>query len=143
MGAPPFAGWWSRVGGYLIDFIILAVIAVIIAGIVAAVAGGDAFRVVWYVVWIVLDIAYPALTMGRSGEHNGQTLGHQALGIRVIKQDGSPVSAGFGIVRQFLVLGLLMGICFIVQIVNLLWPLWDERNQALHDKVVSTFVVRA
>jgi uncharacterized RDD family membrane protein YckC len=22
-----------------------------------------------------------------------------------------------------------------------LWPLWDERNQALHDKVANTFVI--
>ena len=24
-----------------------------------------------------------------------------------------------------------------------LWPLWDDRNQGLHDKVVGTFVVKA
>ena len=81
--------------------------------------------------------------MGRSGQNNGQTIGHQTLGIRVVKQDGSQFTAGNAIVRQFLVLGILMGICGLVQLVNLLWPLWDERNQALHDKVVNTFVVRA
>jgi uncharacterized RDD family membrane protein YckC len=140
---PPLSGWWPRVGGYLIDVILLAIVAGVIAGIVAAAAGGKAFQPVWYVLWLVMDIAYPALTMGRSGEHNGQTLGHQALGIRVIKIDGTPFTAGTAIVRQFLVLGLLMGICFIVQIVNLLWPLWDEKNQALHDKIVNTLVVRA
>ncbi len=36
-----------------------------------------------------------------------------------------------------------MGICGLVQLVNVLFPLWDERNQALHDKICNTFVVRA
>src|SRR3954452_14346827 len=78
-GAPPFAGWWSRVGGYLIDAIILALCAGIPAGIIAAVAGGKALEPVWIILAIIFQIAYPALTMGRSGENNGQTLGHQAL----------------------------------------------------------------
>src|SRR3954454_22016176 len=103
MGAPPLSGWWRRVGGYIIDLILLAVIAAVVAGIVAAVAGSKSFQPVWSLVWILLDIAYPALTMGRSGPNNGQTLGMQALDIRVIKIDGQPISAGFAIVRQFLV----------------------------------------
>jgi uncharacterized RDD family membrane protein YckC len=143
MGAPPLSGWWARVGAYLLDLILLAVIAAIVAGIVAAVAGGKSFQPVWSIVWILLDIAYPAFTMGRSGANNGQTLGMQALGIRVIKIDGQPMSAGAAIVRQFLVFGILMGICPIVQLLNVLWPLWDEKNQALHDKVCNTLVARA
>jgi len=127
----------------LIDGIILAVVAGIPAGIIAAIAGGKAFEPVWIILAIIFQIAYPGLTMGRKGEHNGQTLGHQTVGVRVIKMDGSAFTAGNGIVRQFLVLGILMGICGLVQIVNLLWPLWDEKNQALHDKVVNTLVVMA
>jgi uncharacterized RDD family membrane protein YckC len=142
-GAPPLSGWWRRVAGYLLDGIILAVVAIIPAAIIAAIAGGKAFEPVWIVLAIIFQIAYPALTMGRTGQNNGQTLGHQALGIRVIRIDGAPMTAGGAIVRQFLVLGILMGICGLVQLVNLLWPLWDEKNQALHDKVVITLVVLA
>jgi uncharacterized RDD family membrane protein YckC len=143
MSAPPLAGWWSRVGAYLLDAIILIVVAGIPAGIIAAIVGGNAFEPIWIVLAIIFQIAYPAMTMGREGRNNGQTLGHQALGIRVIKIDGSAMTAGSAIVRQFLVLGLLMGICGLVQLVNLLWPLWDEKNQALHDKIVNTLVVQA
>jgi uncharacterized RDD family membrane protein YckC len=28
-------------------------------------------------------------------------------------------------------------------LLDLLWPLWDERNQTLHDKIVKSYVVRA
>ena len=45
--------------------------------------------------------------------------------------------------RQVLVINLLMGLCFIVTILDYLWPLWDDRNQALHDKIVNTLVIQA
>jgi uncharacterized RDD family membrane protein YckC len=143
MGAPPFAGWWSRVGAYLIDAVILLVVAGIPAGIIAAIAGGKAFEPVWVLLAVAFGIAYPAFTMGRPAERNGQTLGMQALGIRVVRIDGQKFSAGNAIVRQFLVFQILMGICALVQLVNVLFPLWDEKNQALHDKVCNTLVVQA
>ena len=37
-------------------------------------------------------------------------------------------------------LGFLGGI---FSLLNVLWPLWDDKNQALHDKVAKTNVVRA
>jgi len=67
----------------------------------------------------------------------------QAIGIRVVREDGYQFTAGNAIVREILVKDLLMGICFIVQILNYLWPLWDDRNQCLHDKVCNTLVIRA
>ena len=29
----------------------------------------------------------------------------------------------------------------IIKILNLLWPLWDDKRQALHDKIAKTNVV--
>ena len=31
---------------------------------------------------------------------------------------------------------------FIPWLLNYLWPLWDKKNQALHDKIVSSYVVQ-
>ena len=36
----------------------------------------------------------------------------------------------------------LFGIFTLPLILDYLWPLWDDRNQTLHDKAVSTVVVR-
>ena len=36
----------------------------------------------------------------------------------------------------------LFGIFTLPLILDYLWPLWDDRNQTLHDKVPSTVVVR-
>ena len=48
--------------------------------------------------------------MARGGERNGQTLGKQIVGIRVIRDDGDPYNFGTAFVRQFLVIQLLFGV---------------------------------
>lgn len=40
------------------------------------------------------------------------------------------------------VLGLVYAVAVLFQLVNVLWPLWDRRRQALHDKAAGTVVVR-
>jgi uncharacterized RDD family membrane protein YckC len=116
------AGWWQRVGASLID----GIFSITIIGI--------------FVNWFL---------MGRDGERNGMTLGKQVVGIRVVKADGSPVTVGFAVVREFVVKGLLFGtvgwfLFGIPGLLNYLWPLWDKPGQqALHDKIVSTYVTLA
>ena len=46
----------------------------------------------------------------------------------------------------YLVKGLLFGLLYaltlgILFLLDNLWPLWDDDNQTLHDKVVGTYVV--
>ena len=85
--------------------------------------------------------------MAREGERNGMSLGKQVCNLRVVKEDGTPMTAGDAIVRQFVVKTLLFyvvgGFFFFPWVADFLWPLGDDRNQALHDKMVSTYVVRA
>ena len=116
-----FADYGQRVGAFFIDLVLGITI---IGGIIN-----------WFL-------------MGRQGERNGQTLGKQVVNIRVFREDGQPVTVGFAIVREFLVRGLLIGLVggFFLGLpflLDLLWPLWDERNQTLHDKIVSSYVIKA
>src|SRR5665811_1731319 len=68
----------------------------------------------------------------------GQSLGKKVLGISVVRQDnGRFLGAGAGFLR-WLVAQVLGGICFL----DYLWPLWDEKKQTWHDKVVSSVVIR-
>jgi len=84
--------------------------------------------------------------MRREGRHNGQTLGKQALGIRVVRQNGQPMDYGSALVRQWLVITLLIGVVGgaftggIASLIDYLWPLWDSRNRAVHDIIASTLV---
>jgi uncharacterized RDD family membrane protein YckC len=69
------------------------------------------------------------------------------MGIRVRRLDGQPVTAGTAALREILVkgaIGLVGGLLLYIPIlVNFLWPLWDDKGQALHDKPVNTVVTRA
>jgi uncharacterized RDD family membrane protein YckC len=86
--------------------------------------------------------------MAREGEHNGQTWGKQALGIRVIRDGGEPMSFGWATLREIVVKGFAVGIAssiipIIPWFLDFFWPLWDDENRALHDMIVSTHVVHA
>jgi uncharacterized RDD family membrane protein YckC len=100
------------------------------------------------IITIIGPWLYPVFTMMREGENNGQTFGKQALGIRVVREDGRAFDAGTAAIREIVIKQLLFGtagafLLFVPTLVDYLWPLWDERNQALHDKIASTYVVKA
>ncbi|MFE9103994.1 RDD family protein [Actinomadura geliboluensis] len=86
----------------------------------------------------------------------GQTLGKKAFGIRVVQaSDRSAITWGQAFARQgfvyaiaivTLVLNFLTPAAGILGLVGLLdnaWILWDERRQAVHDKVAGTMVMKA
>jgi uncharacterized RDD family membrane protein YckC len=151
------AGWGRRAGAQLIDGIIIGVGALILlvaitapfsvgffaggdAGIVALIVG--AFIAVLCVAAVALLYA-PAL-MART---NGRTLGRMAVGTRVVRASGEPITFGFAMLREVVVKALLFGIAGsitagLANLVDYLWPLWDEENRALHDFVVNTRTVR-
>ena len=91
-------------------------------------------------------IYYPVF-MSRPAERNGQSVGKQIVGIRVIRDRGEPMDYGWALLRQFVVIGLLFGVLgslffYLPLLLDYLWPLWDEENRCLHDFVVNTRVVR-
>ena len=79
------------------------------------------------------------------------TPGKLLLGLRVrLRETPGPMPLGTVLTRwvgQYAV-GILSLVPFIVgivglySIINYLWPLWDSKKQALHDKVAKTNVVR-
>ena len=94
---------------------------------------------------------------------NGQTPGKLIVGIRAMNvATEETVSWGRMFLREFVVksfpqwvivlasvfagdnpvVPLLSVALAILWVVNYLWPLWDRKNQALHDKVVGTIIVR-
>ncbi|GAA1570221.1 hypothetical protein GCM10009804_28360 [Kribbella hippodromi] len=81
----------------------------------------------------------------------GATPGKMALGIAVRLRDvpgnppGSAVAKRYGFQIALSVLGLipLIGtLTGFAALLDYLWPLWDDKKQALHDKVAATNVVR-
>ena len=137
------ASWWSRVGATLLDGLILVVPFAILIGIAAAI-DVPALIVLAYIVYFIVALFYAPVLMARQGDKNGQTYGKQAANIRVVADDGQPVGFGTGAMREMVgktLLGTVTGGLY--SIVDSLWPLWDGRKQAVHDKIGKTTVQRA
>ena len=148
------SGWWRRVGAAILDGIVITLVAFILLAIVGAIVGGgflvgDTTGVIaailgflaWGICAIVAALLYAPLMMART---NGKTLGRMAVGIRVVRANGEPMSFGFAMLREVLVKWLLFGVAGasvtfgIAPLLDVLWPLWDEENRALHDLIVDT-----
>jgi len=156
-GRNVLAGWWSRVGAALLDGVVIGV-----GGLVLLIAitapfsigffGGDDVGFVSIVVGLlfatmcvtIVAFLYAPAMMART---NGQTLGRMVLGIRVVRAKGQPMTFGFAMLREVAVKALLFGIASsltfgLASLLDVLWPLWDEENRALHDFIVDTRVIR-
>jgi uncharacterized RDD family membrane protein YckC len=139
-----YASWLSRVGAYLLDTLILVLPIVVLLAIVFAADPGDSSAA-----WIVLGLVYVATLVlpfayftVLHGNERGQTYGKRAAGIRVVGE-GTGGSIGYG--RAFGRYGIIVifGIVLLPLLLDYLWPLWDSKNQAWHDKVVHSLVVKA
>ena len=159
--AAPYAGWWSRVGASLFDLLVIGIPAALLAillfgGVGAAFSTDDGFGVVTLVLGLITYVGlllaawllYGPLLMRRPGERNGQTWGKQLVGIRVVRTNGVPMDFTASVIREALVKGLALGaissiIPFIPYLLDVLWPLWDDENRAVHDFIVDTRVIQA
>jgi uncharacterized RDD family membrane protein YckC len=169
----PLAGFWQRVGAYIIDGIIQFVILMILGGWLAfkgiepawdeirsAVDSGDTsalenftasninygYLLAFGLVAAAIQFAYAVFFLSRSGA----TPGKSAMGISVrLRERPGPLSVAVAAQRTSVQAGLsllgnipLLGNLFsLAALLDLLWPAWDDKKQALHDKFAKTNVV--
>jgi oligopeptide/dipeptide ABC transporter ATP-binding protein len=132
------SGWWRRVWALVIDAVVVLAGGVALGGVLAVVPGslgGSVFSLRLGIGVVLFSALYFTIAHGSTG----QTLGKRALGIAVRDVRGSgPIGYPRAFLRwlAFAVFTLLA----VVLIVDLLFPLWDDRHQALHDKVASSSV---
>jgi len=156
----PLASWGSRVGAAVVDWLIVGIPAVILFVVLVGGAVGltgdedpSAGAVIgaillWFVIAGAVALLYAPTLMAREGSHNGQTWGKQMVGIRAVRDSGESMSFAWAALREVVVKGLLVGIAssiipIVPWLLDVLWPLWDDENRALHDMIVSTHVIRA
>jgi uncharacterized RDD family membrane protein YckC len=126
------AGWGTRALAILIDAIGIG----IVAGAVSSILGGDPRNTQYQGLSILFQAAY--LTYFWSAAGKGQTLGSRALNIRVVKTDGSYLDYGGAFLRY---IGFVISCA--VFFIGVIWAAFDAQKQGWHDKIASTYVVRA
>ena len=144
-------GFWIRFVAFLIDGLILSVAAVAIVGTFVAfiVIGVDtddaseaspaiAFAVVLMILALLLvGWLYEALMTSSA---RGATLGKMAVGLRIVRADGAPLSFGRATGRHFLKTLITP---LVPLFIGYLLAAFTQRKQALHDFLAETLVIRS
>jgi len=135
------AKYGSRFGGYLLDGLIVGVGSFVIF-LVLALTRVALLSALGILILLSANFFYGWLMIAKRG---GQTIGMRAAKIKAVNAlDGGPLSMKRAAGRSaaaylFSALGVVS--LSLAPILDLLWPLWDEKIQTIHDKMASTIVV--
>jgi len=135
--APAFeyASWGARLGGFILDNIIINILSSISYYLLIAILGESPAALVGSLVIFLLIIHFYYAVPLSSG---GMTFGKRAAGVKVLSVDtGNHPSTGQAWGRY---LGYFVSI--LILWIGFLMPLWTEKKQALHDMLAGTIVVK-
>lgn len=163
----PLAGWWHRVGARLIDGIVIIVVALLLMPVVVpgywteltdfSMSQPDLLapvpaeladmQVRWALAVGIFSLVYEIVMVTTLGG----TVGKLITGLRIRLRDEpgkigwvpsllrALVYQGVGLLAQ---LSTALAFLAFFPLLDVLWPLWDAKKQAIHDKVAKTNVVR-
>lgn len=138
----PLGSILKRFGALFLDGIIQALpiyaIFFVIIAASGAFSGKEPNPLIFLAIYpplFAIPVLYEALMLST---RNGQTIGKMALGLRVVRPDGSPISTGqaWGRAAMRLVLNF-----FCAGIVDYIPAFFTDEKTALHDLVAGTRVV--
>jgi uncharacterized RDD family membrane protein YckC len=152
-GAYRFGGFWIRFVARLIDGILVGIAGFIITlpltflGIggaavainpndptsaVAAMPGFIGLALISGLIRLALQLAYEVYFLTT----RGATLGKIALGLKVIRTDGGPITMQLAVARVFasILSGLILAIGYII-------AGFDPQKRSLHDRLCNTYVI--
>lgn len=136
-----YAGFWRRVGASVIDLVLLTLIQMGIfmsfglsPNVFDTAQTNAASYGVAQLVFFIVNIAFDVIFWVN---FDGATPGKKALGIRIVQENGKPLTYSVALVRWF---------CYFISLIpfglGFFWAAFDKKKQAWHDKLVSTIVVR-
>jgi uncharacterized RDD family membrane protein YckC len=89
----------------------------------------------------LLSLAYIVWNLGLRQGTTGSSIGKGIMKFKVVGEEtGRPIGFGKSLVRELIYI-VAYGLCGIVWIVAVLFPLWDPKRQSLVDKLVKTVCV--
>jgi len=122
-----------RIVAFIIDAVIIGVIYnIAISWLLNAIPYGPYFG---FIVWGGIFFLYAGIMTG----YKGQTVGKMIMGLKVVKEDGTPLTQGDAFTRsaEFLLWGVTFGI---VALLALIWA--ADKGQRLGDQWAHTYVIK-
>ena len=151
----PLATFWTRVGATLLDGAVASAInyctATLALGLTATsfhfdpnrqvtlgsiLAAVGVFLVAYVLIATTIQVTYLVIQLGIWGK----TLGNRAVSTVVVNADNG-AAIGWGKAFGRTGAAVALNLTLIGGLLDVLWPLWDERMQTLHDKMAGTLVV--
>ena len=140
------ATYGKRVGALLIDLLMSYGIGgvIFVLGIALAVSESTAgLGVFLFIVGPLVGLAIGIWNKVFKEGKTGQSVGKAQMGISLVdSSSGMPLGAGRCFLREF-VFGLLNGITgSLFAVIDYLWPLWDQNNERVMDKIMTSRVIK-
>jgi uncharacterized RDD family membrane protein YckC len=153
IGQRRYAGFWIRFVARLIDGVLLFIVSLIVSIPLTLVMGGAAIGIggsrdpaaalaalpailalagLRALIQIAIGVTYEAYFVST----RGGTLGKLALGLKIIKADGSPVPLGLAAGRYFAQI-----LSSIILFIGYIMAGFDPEKRALHDRICDTRVI--
>ena len=126
------AGWGTRALAIIIDALGVGIVAAAISSIL----GADPASTQYQGLSTLFQAVYFTYFWSAAGK--GQTLGSRALNVRVVKTDGSYLDY-FGAFLRYI--GFVISCTLFL--IGVIWAAFDAQKQGWHDKIASTYVVKA
>lgn len=136
-----YAGFWIRVVASFIDGVIMQIVRLI----VLVPAGIEAYRftprrtpltgaeIAATGILYAIQIAYYVYF----NSQKGATPGKMALGLKIVRSNGEPISVGLAFGRYFAQILDALILC-----IGFMMAGWDDQKRTLHDRICDTRVVR-
>ena len=150
------AGWWRRAKAMIVDILIFMLAALIptvmvVVGLVTVVDEETDYDTAWVgwilfaiglVLWLVVMV-WAGWKFGWRQGVTGVTPGKRRLGIRLVDVGTGEAPGGARGLGRWLVPGPINSVVNVFSLIDYLWPLWDDENQRVTDKMFKTRVVEA
>lgn len=89
----------------------------------------------------LIALAYIIWNLGYRQGTTGSSIGKGIMKFKIVSEKtGQPIGFGMSVVRELIYL-VAAGLCGIVWLIAVLFPLWDAKRQTLVDKIVSTIAL--
>ncbi|AGB25294.1 hypothetical protein Mycsm_05086 [Mycobacterium sp. JS623] len=152
-----YTPWPTRVLAYLIDAIPIIILEAIGWGLLLGTretacitdtseynlgeycaTGASTLGQVSMIVVGIIAFAYWVWNFGYRQGTTGSSIGKGIMKFKIVSEKtGQPIGFGMSFVRELIYL-VAAGICGIIWLVAVLFPLWDQKRQTLVDKIIST-----